>query len=223
MKIFVTGTDTGIGKTYVSVALMKAWQQCGLSTLGLKPVASGVRWNDGKKYNEDARLLQEASSIKLPYEKINPFLFDAPIAPHIAAMESKTSLSVAKIYDKVKEALQQPAEFILIEGVGGLLTPLNQQETMADFISAHTLPTLLVVGMRLGCLNHAMLTARSIVSQSILCLGWIANQVDPAMSHVSENIAALKTWLPFPYLGAMRHNDGDAFLSIAQKMTAIPA
>jgi dethiobiotin synthetase len=200
LKIFVTGTDTNVGKTYVSSNILTALQQRGYSTLGIKPIASGCILQDGKYINDDALLLQQASSIKLPYEQINPCAFKEPIAPHIAANLSQQQLSVETISKKISPALQHTADICLIEGAGGWHVPLNEKETYADFVIQHQFPVLLIVGLRLGCLNHAILTSQAFKQSGVNVIGWVANSIDNNMIYQEENIKMLKHWLPIPCL-----------------------
>lgn len=198
MNIFITGTDTGVGKTYISTRLLNHYNEQGLKTIGLKPVATGCDLLNGKLYNDDALALQQAASIKLDYDWVNPFAFEPPIAPHIAAMQENKSITIASLSEKLMHALNTPADIRIIEGAGGWLLPLNERETMADFVAQENFAVILVVGMRLGCLNHALLTAHAIHTAKVNCIGWIANCIDPNMPHLQENIATLKQRLTIP-------------------------
>lgn len=197
-KIFITGTDTNIGKTYVATQLLHQYHQQGLSTIGIKPVASGCEWRNGKLINEDALALLTASSIKLPYELINPIQFEPAIAPHIAATLTHTPLSVDMINQNLQPALTHAADIHLIEGCGGWLCPLNETETMADVVVTNQWDVILVVGMRLGCLNHALLTYESIMRSGARLIGWIANRIDPRMDYCEENIGTLENRIHAP-------------------------
>lgn len=205
MKLFIAGTDTDVGKTYISVGLLKAFNDLGLATIGVKPVASGCEYENGKLYNADAMLLHQASSIKLPYENINPITFEPAIAPHIAADCAEYQLSVDDIMTKTNTALTCDAGVHIVEGIGGWLVPLNNQETMADFVAAMNLPVILVVGMRLGCLNHAILTYNAIRQNNLHLLGWVANCLDPGIPALVENIATLQKWLDVSCLGVVEY------------------
>jgi dethiobiotin synthetase len=205
LKLFVTGTDTNVGKTYFATALLRKFTEQGFTTLGIKPVASGCQTVKGKLYSNDALALQKNSSIKLPYDQINPFAFQPAIAPHIAAAQEKINLNVAVLKNKCAYSLNYPADICIVEGVGGWLVPLNQQETMADFVISAKLNVILVVGIRLGCLNHALLTYRAIRQTHISILGWVANCVDPQTESQAENINALHHWLEVPCLGIVAH------------------
>jgi len=205
LKLFITGTDTHVGKTYISVGLLNAFNQRGLRTLGIKPIASGCTLRDGQYVNEDALALQHASSIQLPYSHINPFALLSPIAPHLAAREQQIDLSLEKIMHSLHPALSHSADVCLFEGAGGLYVPLNKTETMADLILSLQCQTILVVGLRLGCINHALLTQHALQRQGISTLGWIANYIEPTMSCAEENINTLCDLLTFSCLGVVKH------------------
>ncbi|MCK9531674.1 MAG: dethiobiotin synthase [Gammaproteobacteria bacterium] len=204
---FVTGTDTGIGKTFVSVALMHALRARGLSVLGMKPVASGCRATAAGLRNDDALMLQEAGSSPLGYAEVNPYAFEPPIAPHIAAHQAGVSVDVAVIADGV-DALGTRADCVVVEGVGGWRVPLSERADVAALAAALGLPVILVVGLRLGCLNHALLTAESIERSGLGFAGWVVNLVDPHMASVAENVQDLMLRLPAPLLGVMPHMHG---------------
>jgi len=204
MKYFITGTDTDIGKTYVTAGLLKLFSKRGYSTLGLKPIASGGCLIQNILCNEDVLALQESASIKLPTQTINPFLFAEPIAPHLAAEKEGIRLTVEQVSHALQKTFQQYlSETILIEGAGGWLVPLNESETMADLVIALKLPVILVVGMRLGCLNHALLTVEVMKQQGISLYGWIANCIDPNMLEREANIATLKSKIAAQCLGVI--------------------
>lgn len=205
IKLFIAGTNTDVGKTYISIGLLKAFNDQGLTTLGVKPVASGCERKKGKLYNADAMLLQAVSSVQIPYENISPITFEPAIAPNIAAGHAEYRLSVNNIMAKTKTALACTADVHIIEGIGGWLVPLNNRETMADFVAIMNLPVILVVGMRLGCLNHAILTCKAIQQYGLNLCGWIANCIDPNMLAIAENIATLREWLNVPCLGVVKY------------------
>jgi dethiobiotin synthetase len=200
-SFFVTGTDTNVGKTLVSAALLHLATQQGLSTFGLKPVAAGCDLTPEGLRNSDALLLQTHSSIKLPYDQINPFAFAEAKAPHIAAAEEKRRLSLDRIEGFCRGALATRADLRLVEGVGGWRVPLNDRESMSGLPQRLGLPVILVVGLRLGCLSHALLTAEAINLDGLRLVGWVANLVDPGMASVRENIATLKFRIPAPCIG----------------------
>lgn len=199
---FVTGTDTNVGKTLVAAGLLVAANQRGLTTAALKPVAAGCEKTEFGLRNADALLLQSVATQKLDYEQINPYALEAAIAPHIAAQLEKRSLTADRISGFCRGALSS-ANFMLVEGAGGWRVPLNPRETLADVAKNLNLPVILVVGIRLGCINHALLTFEAIVRDGLAVAGWVANCVDPEMPVLQENIDSLKTRLPIPCLGVV--------------------
>ena len=206
-QIAIIGTDTEVGKTYVCVYLMDQLKKQGLIVAGLKPMASGAFIQDGCLVNEDALALQEASSMPLPYEVINPNVYEPAIAPHIAAEQANKSLTVEKLVAQTKHSLAQiNSDIIFIEGAGGLLTPLNFNETWADYLKVLDIPVLLVVGMKLGCINNALLTERYLKQQQIPCIGWIANYLNPGMPVLQENILTLEAMLDTPKIIDIQFN-----------------
>ncbi len=198
-QFFVTGTDTGVGKTTVTVALMRALVATGRRVVAMKPIASGCEWIDGVWQNEDVAKLVAASNVAAPLSLINPYRFDPPIAPHIAAEQAGVNISLAVIAQAYL-ALKALADVVIVEGAGGLLVPVNTQHTLADLIATLQCPTLLVVGMRLGCINHALLTAEVLRQRQLALCGWVANHVDPAMAAAEENLTTLSHWLGQPPL-----------------------
>ena len=198
-SFFVTGTDTDAGKTYVSRALLQGLAQAGYRAIGAKPIAAGV---DSSGKNPDALALQAASSVSLDYAAINPILLQAAVAPHLAAVVEQQPLDEAVLSQQLS-ALRQQADLVLVEGAGGWLLPLSDSRYLADWVAEQQLPVLLVVGMKLGCLNHAMLTVREIERSGLRLLGWVANGIDPAMQLQQENIADLKQRIPAPCLGVL--------------------
>lgn len=211
--IFVTGTDTEVGKTYVSASLLQSLSQQGYRTIGLKPVASDCVLENGKLRNNDALQLQQHASVKLDYDVVNPIAFAPPVAPHIIAGQLGQPLSVARLCELTRTTLQLEADVKLIEGFGGWHAPLNHHETMADYACEMQFDVLLVVGMRLGCLNHAALTHQAIVADGLKCIGWIANCIDPDMLYLQENIDLLNTSLPAPCLGIVGHGESAATIN----------
>ena len=198
---FILGTDTGIGKTLVASSLLSALKTHNYATIGLKPIASGAQLTAEGLRNDDALCLQKAASTYLPYGQINPFCFAEPIAPHIAADRENRQLTVSLVMEACQVPLRHSVDYCVIEGVGGVCVPLNQKELFTDLVQAMGFPVVLVVGLRLGCLNQALLTWKYLQQQHLPVIGWLANQLEPAMACVEENIAFLKTALPFPYLG----------------------
>jgi dethiobiotin synthetase len=198
---FIAGTDTDVGKTTVAAGLLHAAHLAGLSTLGAKPVASGCTATAKGLRNDDALALIAQSSIKLPYEQVNPFAFEPAIAPHLAAREAGVALSVQGLLEPMRQILQQGADFTLIEGAGGWRVPLSDQANLSDLAIALKLPVILVVGVRLGCISHALLSAEAIARDGLQLAGWVANIVDPRTSRLEENLASLAERLPAPCLG----------------------
>jgi dethiobiotin synthetase len=196
---FLTGTDTEIGKTFTACALLRAARAAGFAAAGLKPVAAGV---DAAGRNEDVDQLVAASSVALPPAVANPYCFRAAVAPHIAAAEEGRAIDFAVIADTVTAARRQ-ADFVIVEGVGGFRVPLGVDRDSADLAVALGLPVILVVGLRLGCINHALLTAEAIAARGLTLAGWVANTVDADMARRDENIAALGERLAAPLLGVL--------------------
>ena len=201
---FITGTDTDAGKTLITQALLIKAASQGLKTLGLKPVAAGgmvARPDSDKQGNDDAVKLMAASTEALPYEQVNPVLFADPIAPHIAAEREGRNVTLNSLTGYVRGAMMTPADLRLVEGAGGWMVPLNGRQPLSGLATELKLPVILVVGMKLGCLNHALLTARAIRMDGLEIAGWVGTQVDDQMSCVEENLASLKSMLGAPCLG----------------------
>jgi dethiobiotin synthetase len=205
---FLTGTDTEIGKTFITCALLHRARQLGLQAAGIKPVAAGT---DAAGRNEDVESIRAASNVALPREIINPYCFSAAIAPHLAAAEANIAIDFARILAACAAARQQ-SDLLIVEGAGGFRVPLGVDRTpgalpsgrdSADLAIALGLPVILVVGLRLGCINHALLTAEAIAARGLTLAGWVANRIDPQMSRVDDNIAALREWLGAPLLGSV--------------------
>lgn len=199
-RIFIAGTDTDSGKTYVTTQLLYFFAQQQQQTIALKPVASG--WQDAKTpMNDDALQLQQAASVSLSYQEVNPVLLPEPIAPHIAAAHQQQRLAVANITAQCEATLAKTAaDYALIEGCGGWLCPLNEHETMADLALALKTEIILVVGMKLGCLNHTLLTVQAMLQSKAKLIGWIANRVAPNMLALEENITSLQQRIRAPLL-----------------------
>jgi len=199
-SFFVTGTDTGVGKTLVTAALLRQLREAGVAVAGMKPVAAGVVAGPEGPANEDALLLQAESSVRHPYVTVNPWLFEPAIAPHIAAAESGQVIDTDRIV-AAHAQLADSAEVIFAEGAGGFLVPLNANHSCAELPGLLGMEVLLVVGLRLGCLNHALLTAEAIAARGLVLAGWIGNCVDPEFSRREANVATLTAKLPAPCLG----------------------
>ncbi|MFY0666132.1 MAG: dethiobiotin synthase [Natronospirillum sp.] len=206
-RYFVTGTDTDVGKTYVTTRLLEAGAAMGLQVQGLKPVAAGATDLEGGHWiNEDAMALLGASNTGLSLPELNPIALPLAASPHLAATEAGVTLTVKDILERLQPALSRPADVTLIEGAGGWLVPINAQETMADLAVALGYPVILVVGMRLGCLNHALLTAQAIRLSGLPCVGWVANVMAHPMAQLAENITSIEQRLEAPCLGTVRSN-----------------
>jgi dethiobiotin synthetase len=205
-KYFITGTDTAVGKTHIAIGLLQLFARHGFATIGLKPIASGGGHDDGELKNHDASQLQRFATMQLPYHEVNPFTFAEPIAPHIAAAKCGVVLSSQTIVNKIAPVLAKPADRFIIEGAGGWLLPLNEQETLADVVTVLNLEVILVVAMRLGCLNHALLSNQVISRSGGKLVGWVANCLDISMQYLDENIYTLKKLLPTPLLGVVPYN-----------------
>jgi dethiobiotin synthetase len=199
---FVTGTDTGVGKTLVSCALLHAFATRGLRTVGMKPVAAGAVLRDGELVNEDVTALVAASSVKAPQGLINPYCFAPPIAPHIAAAEADVCIDLDRI-EAACRSLAALADCVVVEGAGGLRVPLAPKSDVRDLAVRLDFPVILVVGMRLGCLNHALLTAESVRAAGLPLAGWVANAIEAEMERHDENVAALNERLGAPLLASI--------------------
>lgn len=202
-RFFITGTDTDIGKTHIAALMLNLFNDQNLKTVGLKPVECGC---------DDALILQQNSSIKIDLESNVVFSFSESISPHLAAEANNIKLTVPAIIKKMQPALAQPADIFVIEGAGGWNVPLNSTQTMADLALALDAEIVLVVGMRLGCLNHAILTSNAIIAAGGRLTGWVANCIDPKMHKLEENIATLEQWIRAPllevvdYSGSLQNN-----------------
>ena len=222
---FIAGTDTNIGKTLVAAALLHAYADLGLRVLGMKPVAAGAELSEGVWVNQDVAMLRAAGNVQVAPELLNPYLFREPIAPHIAAEHKGVRIEIPRIRAAF-EALAAEADVVVVEGVGGLLVPLSEQQDAADLAVALDLPLILVVGMRLGCINHALLTAEAMAARGLKLAGWVANRLDPAMAAYDENLTALSKRLPAPLLAELPHMASvdprrAARLLSPQKLTAL--
>jgi dethiobiotin synthetase len=196
---FVTGTDTGVGKTLIACALLRALGARGLRVIGMKPVAAGARWQDGRLVNDDVTALKAAGNVSAPDELMNPYCFEPPIAPHIAAANVGVSIDLNRLREAYA-ALAATAQCVIVEGAGGILVPLGADFDTADLAADLGLPVILVVGMRLGCLNHALLTAAAIHRVGLPIACWVANQLDPHMLCTAENLRTLRERLHAPLL-----------------------
>lgn len=223
---FVTGIDTEIGKTFTTVALLSAAREQGKKVLGLKPVAAGAEQTVDGLRNEDALSLIDASNVSLPYEQVNPVCLPQPISPHLSARYSGQSIGVASLLQSCRAGLNTNSDLTLVEGAGGWRVPLNDEETLADFAKVLSLPVILVVGLRLGCLNHACLTAEAILADGLSLAGWVANTIDADMSAHDDNIEYLKQKIEAPMLGHIpfchgeQRNNTSQFVDINKLMAS---
>lgn len=202
--VFIAGTDTGVGKTLIACALLRGWAAAGLRVVGMKPVAAGARRRRGVWYNDDVGRLREAANVAAPQEWINPYCFAPPIAPHLAAREAGRPISMAVIARNYAK-LGALSDRVVVEGVGGLLVPLGPRLNAAAIPEKLDLPVVLVVGLRLGCLNHALLTVEAVQARGLRLAGWIANAIDPAMARREQNLRALCQRIPAPLLGVVKN------------------
>jgi dethiobiotin synthetase len=214
---FVTGTDTDVGKTLLACALLHAFAARGLRVCGMKPVAAGAAEVDGVLVNDDVAQLIAAGNIEAPREQVNPYCFAPAVAPHIAAAASGRPIRIDVIEDRFGQ-LTQRADVVIVEGAGGFCVPLNDTHSSADLAHRLALPVILVVGMRLGCLNHALLTAQAIRARGLALAGWVANHIDAAMAEADANVAALQSRLDAPLLARIAHNAAPDAAAIAQQL-----
>jgi dethiobiotin synthetase len=209
---FVTGTDTGVGKTLVACALLHALARRNLRVAGMKPVAAGAEPGHGELVNDDVNALGAAANVAAPRELVNPYCFAPPVAPHIAAAEAGVVVDIERIKDAYLR-LAQRADYVVVEGAGGFRVPLTHGVDMSDLAIELGLPVVLVVGMRLGCLNHALLTAAAVAAARLPLAGWVANEIDPCMTRRDENVTALRERLLAPLLARIPYDPrGNALL-----------
>jgi dethiobiotin synthetase len=201
MNYFITGTDTGVGKTLLSCALLHGFAVQGMSVVGMKPVAAGC---DERGQNEDVRQLRAASNVLASGGQINPYCFAQAVAPHLAARFVGARINFARIMESYSE-LNAQADVVIVEGAGGFRVPLNDEQDSADLAVQLGLPIILIVGMRLGCLNHALLTVEAIAARDLALAGWVSNVVEPGMAMLDENITALRQRISAPLLGIVPH------------------
>ena len=217
---FVTGTDTEIGKTMISAAILHQLKVKGVRACGMKPVAAGAEMIDGQLHNEDADLLRAAGNVHLPVNITTPFMLRTPAAPHIAAAIDGVVIDPVPIIAAYAE-IAAASDAVVVEGVGGFRVPLTDDFDTADLAAQLNLPVVLVVGVRLGCISHALLTVEAIIARNLVLAGWVANQVDPDMLYPDENIAALAARIPAPLLGRVPfmerpdHEQAAAYIDLA--------
>jgi len=202
--VFVAGTDTGVGKTLVACALLHGFAALGLRAVGMKPVAAGAVRRKGAWQNDDVAQLQAASSVKINPSTINPYCFAPAVAPHIAAAEAGVTIRTTTIAAHYAR-LARIADVVVVEGVGGLLVPLGRRSCASGIPLRLGIPVVLVVGLRLGCLNHALLTVDALQSRGLRLVGWIASQIDPRMSRRAQNLDSLRQRIGAPLLGILPH------------------
>lgn len=217
---FVTGTDTGIGKTAIACGLLAAARLRGATTLGLKPVASGCEPTPDGLQNADALQLRAESTVVLSYPEINPVALELPLSPHLAARAAGRRLSLMQLTGHVRAGLMHRPDLALVEGAGGWRVPLNDREMLSALPRELRLPVILVVGVRLGCINHAILTTEAILKDGLRLAGWVANIVNPEAGALEDVVATLRALLPAPCLGVVPHapeaaaTDRAAFLDV---------
>ncbi len=219
---FIAGTDTDVGKTTIAAGLLNAARQAGLSTAAIKPVASGSQLTTAGLRNADALALQAQCQPPLDYALVNPLAFEPAIAPHIAAQEAGVELSVATLRPGIERVLARRADFTLVEGAGGWRVPLDRGETLADLAIALQLPVVLVVGVRLGCINHALLSVEAIQRDGLPLAGWVANIVDPGTSRLEQNLATLAERMPAACLGTVPRLDVPDAEAVAACLSLAP-
>jgi dethiobiotin synthetase len=215
--LFVTGTDTGVGKTRVAAALCRALAARGTRVAAMKPVASGCALTPGGLRNEDALALLAAMNVRARYSDVNPYAFAPAIAPHIAAREAGVDIDFS-VLDRAHERLRMQSQALIVEGAGGWLAPLDSSRTFADLAVHWQMDVVLVVGMRLGCLNHALLTAESIERRSVRLRGWVANSIDLGFERAAENISTLEDRISSPCLGIFAFEPQADFEALAQAL-----
>jgi len=213
---FIAGTDTGIGKTFISCAMLQAFADQGVNVGAMKPVAAGCEQTPGGWQNDDALQLIRHINVELNYQQVNPVALPSPIAPHLAAKQLNQTVTIEKLTGGFG-SIKNSADYFIVEGAGGWLVPLNETESMADIPKAFGLDVILVVGIRLGCLNHALLTVAAIEQSRNHLAGWVANIIDPDMQVVEENILTLKKCIKAPLLGTVPDLDPQNEVSIAAK------
>ncbi len=216
---FVTGTDTDAGKTVISCGLLARARLDGLTTAAVKPVASGCEQTADGLRNSDALALQQAITMNLPYEQINPVVLEPAIAPHIGLQEAGRKVTAEQLAGYCCGVMMRGADFTLIEGAGGWRVPLSPREMYSSVPKKLDVPVILVVGMRLGCINHAVLTVEAILKDGLEPVGWVANRAVAEMNRYQENLTALKGLLPVPFLGEVPHLENPAPEKVAEYLT----
>lgn len=213
---FVTGTDTDVGKTVCCVALLQAANQQGLTTLAYKPIAAGCAPTEVGLRNEDALILQKNSSISIDYQLVNPISYQDPIAPHIAAERENRPISLDRITIGLQQLQHHQADLLIVEGAGGWHLPINNEQLLSQWVIEQNLPVILVVGMKLGCLNHAMLTYQSLINDGLKVVGWIANKLATEMPFYQQNLQWLKQKISVPLIAELPSLDCPVQSNLAQ-------
>ncbi len=220
---FVTGTDTGVGKTRVAATLCQAFALKGARVAGMKPVSSGCRRTPAGLRNDDALALLAAMNVPAAYAEVNPYAFEPAIAPHIAAREAGCTLH-DEVLDQAFGRLCERSDVLIVEGAGGWLAPLDATRSFADLAVRWQLPVILVVGLRLGCLNHALLTAEAVQRRGLPLAGWVGNAIDSHFERRAENVATLQERLPAPCWGILDHAPAATAVQLARRLAAaLPA
>jgi dethiobiotin synthetase len=214
---FVTGTDTGVGKTLIACALLKLYVARGQKAVGMKPVAAGAEPGAQGLRNEDVEQIVAAGNVNAPRELVNPYCFQPPIAPHIAAERAGVAIEIDRIEESFR-ALAGLADAVIVEGAGGFRVPLGAGADTAQLAARLALPVVLVVGMRLGCLNHALLTAEAIATRGLVLAGWVANHVDADMAAADDNVTALEALIAAPMLARVAFSPGPDPSAVAARL-----
>lgn len=218
---FVAGTDTDVGKTVASRAILHAAGKANIQIAGFKPVASGSKITEAGIRNSDALYLQEASVVPLTYDEVNPYAFEAPISPHLAAEQEHRSIDFAVLSQGLAD-VQQKADMVLVEGAGGWRVPVSHDDCLSSWVKQEKLPVVLVVGVKLGCLSHAMLTAETIEHDGLEIVGWVANRINPGTEHYAEIIQMLEQKLPGKKLGEIPYMPGIKKRNLADYIDLAP-
>ena len=213
---FVTGTDTDVGKTVCCAALLQAAKQQGFSTLAYKPIAAGCESTPEGLRNEDALILQHNSSVAVDYNLINPIAFKQPIAPHIAAELENQPINIEQVTAGLQKLQQQQSDLLIVEGAGGWHLPINNEQLLSEWVVEQKLPVILVVGMKLGCLNHAMLTYQTLINEGVKVVGWIANQLSTEMPFYQQNLQWLTQKFSAPLIAEIPRLDCPSRCNLAQ-------
>jgi len=219
LRLFVTGTDTGVGKTRIAAALCRAFAARGLRVAAMKPVASGCSATAAGLRNADALALQAAMTVRASYADVNPYAFEPPIAPHLAAHEAGTRIDF-EVLDRAYERLCLQSEVLIVEGAGGWRVPLDAERDFADLAARWDLRVVVVVALRLGCLNHALLTIEAIERRALPVYGWVANGLDPGFERAADNVAALRSRIAAPCIGVLGYAPDDDAEAVARTLGA---